>query len=134
MRNVTVVLMRSMFQLFSMLKDDRKSCHAGWGHVLRITYLGVDQELFRCPLIRPPRRRRHPLHSLPFKSPNDIPHRFVKKTIIIYLPPTGVVPCGPEPDGGSGEDGKSYLGSLTGEGWCEGDEKKITQKSRDERL
>lgn len=36
--NVTVILMRSMFQLFSMLKDGRKSCHARWGHVLGITY------------------------------------------------------------------------------------------------
>jgi len=51
MQNVTVILMRSMFQLFSMLKDGRKSCHARWGHVIRIIYPQAVQELFCCPFI-----------------------------------------------------------------------------------
>jgi len=51
MQNVTFILMRSMFQLFSMLKDGRKSCHARWGHVIRIIYPQAVQKLFCCPFI-----------------------------------------------------------------------------------
>lgn len=71
MQNVTVILMCSMFQLFSMLKDGRKSCHARWGHVLRITYPRAQTRNYF--IVRSHDQRRHccrptPIHCISLPS------------------------------------------------------------------